>query len=172
MLFCFNIIFLLFLAITSRSVIAQTCHPIPHEEDDTIRFAAQNNGTIKDNKTGLVWKQCSEGLSGVGCEVGNPTSYNWQDTIEHAKKVNVSGFAGFKDWRVPNDQELRSIVERHCYSPSINISFFPNTEASYWTSSSIVNRENFAWSIHFDYGYPDWDFKQGKNYLRLVRAGK
>ncbi len=35
--------------------------------------------TTTDNATGLIWKTCSQGLSGAICATGTATTMNWQD---------------------------------------------------------------------------------------------
>ena len=44
----------------------------------TNRFTINNDGTVSDTKTGLTWKKCSEGQSGVDCRIGTATTYTWQ----------------------------------------------------------------------------------------------
>ena len=44
---------------------------------------------------------------------------------------------GRNDWRVPNRNELASIVESRCHSPAINGEVFPATPLEwFWTSFS------------------------------------
>lgn len=83
---------------------------------------------VTDTITGLMWKQCSEGLSGSGCATGTSTIFSWGEALEHAKLVNaVGGFAGYSDWRVPNIKELSSLVALDRRNPAINSAIFPNT---------------------------------------------
>jgi hypothetical protein len=162
------------IAIYSSAVTAQTCQTatIPATTPGN-RFTVQSNGTVKDSKTGLMWKQCSEGLSGAGCSVGSAATYTWQSALQQAQAVNASGFAGYTDWRVPNVKELRSIVERQCYDASINLGIFPNTPSSYyWSSSPVADGSNDAWIVYFYYGYDGWNAKDNASYVRLVRSGQ
>lgn len=48
----------------------------------------------------------------------------WQQALVLAETQNISGFAGFIDWRVPKQKKLRTLVTRNCYNPSsMKVSF-------------------------------------------------
>ena len=138
------------------------------------------NGTVTDEKTGLVWKMCSEGLSGNQCENGTATLFNWKTAMDAVVTVNLSGFAGSNDWRLPSVAELRSLLEDACQTPSINSTFFPNTViGNYWSSSPYVytpggTEQNTdaikAWYISFDTGFESYNAKDTSYAIRLVRG--
>jgi hypothetical protein len=134
------------------------------------RFVVNANGTVTDNKTQLMWKQCPEGLSGAACAVGNAQTLTWKGALDNAA---ATSFAGFSDWRVPNIKELQSIVERRCYSPSINETVFPNTPSTvFWSSSVLADNPSSAWFVLFDSGYDNDSPKNVNYYVRLVRSGQ
>ena len=140
----------------------------------TADFIDNGNGTVTHTKTGLMWKQCTEGLSGAGCATGTATLYTWQGALQAAQTLNAAGgFAGFTDWRVPNQKELNSIVERQCNAPAINATTFPNTISSwYWSATPVAGFATGAWSVRFNDGS---DLAYGKStnyYVRLVRGGQ
>ena len=93
-----------------------------------------NDGTVSDLATGLMWKQCSEGQSDDDSCSGRAESYTWQIASRIPEDLNTSGgYAGYTDWRLPNVKELRSIVENSCFDSSINLTRFPNTpRVRYW----------------------------------------
>ena len=132
------------------------------------------NGTVTDSKTRLMWKQCSEGLSGTGCVAGAAQTFTWQGALQQAQIVNNSGgFAGFTDWRLPNIKELSSIIENQCYAPAINLTHFPNTPSSYfWSASPNVDYGDSAWGVGFNDGDDSWDNKDSAFQVRLVRSGQ
>lgn len=66
-------------------------------------FVDNNDGSIADNASGLMWAQADNG-SGV----------HWQDALAYAESSNL---AGYDDWRLPNVKELQGIVN-YSYSPS------------------------------------------------------
>ena len=133
------------------------------------------DGTVTDTKTGLMWKQCAEGLSGVGCTTGVAQTYTWSAALNQAQTVNLAGgFAGYTDWRLPNIKELRSITEKQCFSPAINLTRFPNTEFNsvFWSSSPVDNRGNYARGVFFVFGNDNLGGKDSAYQVRLVRSGQ
>jgi hypothetical protein len=86
---------------------------------------------------------------------------------------NNESLCGFNDWRVPTLMELDSIVDLGRITPSIDISYFPNTESShYWSSSPYANYSGYAWIVNFGYGYDNYLNRGNNNVLRLVRSGQ
>lgn len=76
-------------------------------KDNSKRYIINSNGTVVDTKTGLMWKRCAEGQSGNNCG-GKAIKYKYgsaQEFIDSAPK-----FAGYSDWRLPTNSELRSLV--------------------------------------------------------------
>lgn len=138
------------LLLAASLVHAQTCpagYPRTTPDSD---FADAGNGTVRHIPTGLVWKRCAEGQTwdGTTCQ-GTAGSYTWQQAFQQADSVNAGGAgtwnAGQSDWRVPNQKELRSIVERGCFNPSINLTQFPATPASlFWSGSPFAGFSDFA----------------------------
>ena len=43
------------------------------ESTPTSAFTNHGDGTLTHGLTGLMWKQCPQGLNGAGCDSGNPT---------------------------------------------------------------------------------------------------
>ncbi len=152
---------------------AQTCRSqseIP-ASTPTANFSDHADGTLTDTQTGLMWAKCALGLSDNECTTGSAGSYTWQAALGLA---NTSTLAGHTNWRLPNINELRSIVEEQCYAPSINLSVFPNTPASiFWSASPITSISSNAWGVHFSYGHSDDDGTRDDNlHVRLVRSGQ
>jgi Protein of unknown function (DUF1566) len=163
--------FLSALTLVSCAYVNAGCRTDIKADTPDSRFVINTTGTVYDTKTQLVWKQCPEGLSGVSCNVGAATVMNWKAALDAA---SASTFSGFSDWRLPNVKELTSIVEGSCYSPSINVSLFPNTPSrSFWSSSGYARDSWFAWSVYFDEGYAYYsDGKRDNKNVRLVRSGQ
>lgn len=98
------------------------------------RFIDNEDGTVSDKKTGLMWKKCTEGLSGEGCSQGQVAWFSFGSALGYMLEVET--FAGYDDWRIPNIKELFSIVEDACTSPAINEVIFPNTESWFYLTST------------------------------------
>jgi len=149
---------------------AQTCRDdIPASAPDS-RFTDNGNGTVTDLATGLIWKQCAEGLSGAGCLSGSTMRFTWQQALQHAADAV---FAGSSLWRLPNKKELASLVEQRCDDPAINTRYFPNTPSAwFWSSSPTAYSLNGAWDVAFFNGYVNYYPKGYFNAVRLVRGGQ
>lgn len=155
---------------------AQTCKSgsIP-ATTPTSRFTDHHNGTVTDTQTGLMWKKCSEGQiwdsATNGCG-GSSASYTWEAAMERAEEVNAGEAAlGHDDWRVPDINALRSIIEKQCTEPAINLAVFPATPSAwFWSSSQYASNRDSAWYVIFYGGYDDWNVKGVLNQVRLVRG--
>ncbi|MCI5143039.1 MAG: DUF1566 domain-containing protein [Candidatus Electrothrix sp. ATG1] len=150
-----------------------TSASIPASTPDS-QFIDNNDGTVTDSKTGLMWKKCLEGASGDTCEKGSVGDFTWQAALQQTGTVNSGGgFAGYTDWRLPNIRELLSIVEEQCYDPSINLNRFPNTPVSYvWSSSPDINNAGRTWLVFFKYGNSAPVDRYNAFTVRLVRGGQ
>ncbi len=60
-------------------------------------FKDNNDGTISDKATGLMWMRSDSGKG-----------MNWKEALAYAEN---SSFAGFNDWRLPNAKELQYLVD-------------------------------------------------------------
>lgn len=159
--------------------------PEPANERRIGRFIDHGDGTITDTETGLMWKRCLEGLSGVNCEEGKVEKYTWHEAVKRFKNVE---YAGYADWRLPTIDELKTLV--HCSkgvrnkkngrckegseSPMINQQAFPNAEAAYfvWSGSALDFYSDNAWFVNFGYGYSNYDSRVSCYAVRLVRGGQ
>ncbi|MCO7069406.1 DUF1566 domain-containing protein [Vibrio cholerae] len=134
-------------------------------------FSDNGDGTVTHHKTGLIWQRCSLGQSWDGTDcTGSATAFNWQQALAAATQHTL---AGFSDWRLPNKNELASIVEYRCYQPAINHQQFPNTPSAwYWSSSPDAYNSDDAWYVYFNVGYVGSYDKSDNGHVRLVRAGQ
>ena len=165
-----RLVAMLLLSAVCAGVAAQTCRNDIAPTAPDSRFTNHGDGTVSDSATGLRWKQCAEGLSGSGCATGTAATFIWQAALQRATDAN---FAGYTDWRLPNKNELESLVEQRCYGPAINGAHFPNTPADwFWSSSPYAYGSNGAWRVNFGYGYVYGYSKNYAMYVRLVRGGQ
>lgn len=155
------------------------------KEGETIeQYIDHGDGTITDTKTGLMWKRCSEGLSGVNCEEGRTEQYKWDDAVKRFKDVE---YAGYADWRLPTIDELKTLVQcskgvknkdtgwcnKGSETPTINQQAFPNTEVTwFWSGSPYADDSDYAWYVYFGYGYSNVDYRHNNYAVRLVRGGQ
>ena len=165
MIFCGFI--LLFLLTTSAEA-DQTCKDSIITTAPDTSFTIHNDATATDNTTGLMWMRCSLGQEWDGrtCS-GAAISVSWADGLKAAAGYE---FAGYADWRLPNKNELESIVEGRCFSPAINVEIFPATPTTFfWSSSPYAAVLEGAWSVDFGYGAVNATVKSASIHIRLVR---
>ena len=138
------------------------------------------DSTVADSSTGLMWKQCPEGLSGSSCTAGVPLAFSSIPAITaRLASVNADAFAsgaglGYADWRVPNRNELASLANRSCTgSPAIVSSVFPATGGvAYSSSTTDASDASRLWYVDFTDGTIAPGLVANAKYLRLVRAGQ
>ncbi len=159
---------------STADAVGQTCNNNIIASTPDSQLIDNSNGTVTDNKTGLMWKRCVEGLSGSTCESGTANTFTWQTALQQPGVVNNgSGFAGYHDWRLPNIKELRSLVEEKCFNPAINLTRFPNTTFSYvWSGSPCADGSDGAWVVGFNSGDSYNNIRNYDNQVRFVRGGQ
>ncbi|MBF0240667.1 MAG: DUF1566 domain-containing protein [SAR324 cluster bacterium] len=124
----------------------------------TPSYTDNGNSTVTDNITGLMWQK----------EDDNNT-YTWENAGTYCDNLSLGGYT---DWRLPRQLELMSIVSYGVINPSINSTYFPNTNSSYyWSSSSDANLSGYAWRVYFYYGNVSSYVKSSTLYVRCVRGG-
>jgi len=124
---------------------------------------------VRDNNTGLIWEiksPCPQDVNYSG------DSYRWEDAFHFVKKLNQKGFGGFRDWRLPNREELRTIVDYNGQIPSIDQAIFSDClPAFYWSKDSNNKEPIFAWGVYFAYGCAICYLKSFYYPVRAVRGG-
>ena len=103
--------------------------------NDPDRFVDNQDGTVTDTCTGLMWQQESN------------ISFEWCVALDYANSLN---FGGHSDWRMPNIRELYSIVDysRLKFTDPV-FSVLPN---AYWSSTHTFAGPSVAWAISFATG--------------------
>ncbi|PQJ97486.1 hypothetical protein CXB77_00910 [Chromatium okenii] len=132
-------------------------------------FVDNEDGTVTQSNTGLMWAKCSEGQSGTNC-TGTTKKMNWSAALIAA---NNSNLGGYNDWRLPNFKELQALVDYSRYLPAIDTDYFPNTPSSFfWPGSPNAGYSNSAWSVTFSTGGADGYDRNYDFCVRLVRGGQ
>ncbi|MFA7009166.1 MAG: DUF1566 domain-containing protein [Elusimicrobiales bacterium] len=133
-------------------------------------YTNNGDGTTTDNVTGLMW---ARGASGI--------SYTWANALYSCTTTmnSGSGYAGYKDWRLPNIQELISIVDYGLATePCVNGAAFPGTVTNGYlssTTSRVPTTE--AMCVMFNIssdpcGRAYGCYKTSNYYVRCVRGGQ
>lgn len=159
----------------SGGIFAQCNENIRIAKPDGI-YLDNGDGTVSDRETGLIWAKCALGLRGGSCADGLASMANWKDALELTQTANIDEYLGQDDWRMPSVAELRTLVEKACYSPAINENLFPNTGSGlYWTSSPDTIYRGNAVMIEFNNGSESRGSLKAPSAqlprVRLVRGG-
>ena len=91
---------------------------------------------VNDSTTGLMWqKEYVEGKT-------------WQQALKYCED---STYAGYSDWRLPNKNELASLLN---HDKSTNpYSDFPDMPSNvFWSSSTNVSNTSYVWFVNFKHG--------------------
>jgi hypothetical protein len=113
------------------------------------------DGTVTDTSTGLMWQQQTAG-------VGNMT---WEEAISYCESLSLGGY---DDWRLPNRNELQSIVDCTRIYPAIDTVAFPNT-SDCWSSTTNTNENGNAWCVYFVIGLVNTNIKSNP-YLQTLHV--
>jgi hypothetical protein len=112
-----------------------------------LKFLDNENGTITDTLTGLIWqKEATE------------ETMTWEKAQEYCENLSLNGYT---DWRLPAVKELLSLVDYSRYNPAINTTYFPNTVSSFYWSTTFALHTDHVWGVDPSYN---------KNYRYYVRA--
>lgn len=139
----------------------------------TTRFQKHDDGTVTDRETGLIWRVCVEGLQGKNCDKGKTLELSWGGALTYVPVLNSGeGFAGHKDWRLPNIRELGTLAELQCARPAINLEIFPNAPSAHvWSSSPYHFYTHYSWYVDFGNGQLTYAERIKPKQIRLVRGG-
>jgi hypothetical protein len=150
------------------------------------RFTNNNNGTVLDNKTGLIW-------------LANANAFGQQTWAQALAACNTlaSGAAGLTDgstagqWRLPNVCELQSLCYYGYFNPALSndagaaqwssgagssftgIQLYNGiTGGYYWTSTTYTENFGNAWFLYMYDGGVNDSPKTATYYVWPVRGGE
>ena len=127
------------------------------------------NGTVTDPNTGLMWQKCNYGQewNGTECE-GDLALLNWEQALEATENLSL---AGHDDWRLPNINELLTLVDDQKSHPAMNELFFTDeNNRTYWSSTSQNSWMDRAWWVEFGTGASLDGSKLDNRSVRAVRT--
>jgi len=124
---------------------------------------SRSNGVVSDNVTNLEWQ---DDYTDNG---GSIKQSVWNDAISYCEALTLDSKS---DWRLPNLNELTSLVDDSKNNPALNEVFQNTNSYDYWSSTSYSDNNGNAWIVHFYYGNQNNNYKVSNNYVRCVRAGQ
>jgi hypothetical protein len=121
------------------------------------RFIANADQTISDNLTGLLWTkdanlmtQFSPGFDADG--TARDGAVSWQHALDFVANLDGISYLGYQDWRLPNIDELGSLINSEQPSSAVwlaNQGFtdIPSGGNFLWTSTSYPSATGQALAI-------------------------
>ena len=165
------------------------------------RIEAEERAKIAAEKTKIAEAETQKAKSGGGVKIGSlywsrlsSNEMDWQGAINYCENLTEGG--GYSDWRLPNIDELRTLIENcpkmetggqckvseksGCLSSSCwqKDSCYCEYEGDYsklvdsrvlWSSSTKSDNPNNAWFVHFGSGRISYNGKTSNYYVRCVR---
>ena len=116
--------------------------------------AVNGDVIVTDSETNLIWQKTYADYI-----------MTWQQALNYCA---TSTYAGYTDWRLPNKNELASLMN---YEKSDPVSDFPDMPSKYFWSSTTntSNDTNSAWHVAFGSGGVGLSDKISCYYVRCVR---
>ena len=105
--------------------------------------------TFTDTQTGLLWQ----------LEIPEDKK-NWKNALAYCVSLSINDYS---DWRLPDRNELMSIVDFTKQSSEPDI---------YWSSTSYQNIPYYAWALNLNNGSDDFIDKTTENSVCCVRGGQ
>jgi hypothetical protein len=123
-----------------------------------------NGDCVTDNLTGLMWAK--------NANLPNGTR-TWYQAVDDCNNLNLCGYT---DWRLPNVNELESLINANEPNSAtwLNGQGFTNVQANiYWSSTSYASYPDLAWVVNMWHGSVAYDYKSGhSHYVWPVRSGQ
>jgi len=138
----------------SKFILDEERRPLEYVKNE---FKDNGDGTIADSATDLLWQKS-----------GSPDQMNHENAKAYFANLNLDGFAGHKDWRLPTVDELKSLLTPKEMNGKFYIDpIFDKTQRWCWTSDKYAS--GGAWYVNFFIGYVDWNYHDN-SYVRAVRS--
>jgi hypothetical protein len=148
------------------------------------RFTDNGDGTVTDGCTGLMWQQRTADASFDGAIDGSDRVI-WQNAIGYCERIVLTTTGLWKlqanvmqgetvkydDWRLPNVNELLSVLDWG-RNPPIDTTFFPLDARGdwHWCSTTHLARPGSAWVVLLETVDDDPLSYSGKTTPRFFRA--
>ncbi|MCX5884521.1 MAG: DUF1566 domain-containing protein [Proteobacteria bacterium] len=126
------------------------------------RFTDNGDGTMTDNLTGLMWTKDA-----------NLSRGDWYQAVDFCNNLDLGGYT---DWRLPNVNELESLVNANeaNSAPWLNTQGFTNVDFNYyWSSTSDTDRQGGVWIVCMCYDQVTRrNVSPGSDWVWPVRGGE
>jgi hypothetical protein len=103
-----------------------------------------------------MWTKDGDAPGPGACNPG--ITMNTTDALTYVACLNINAYAGHTDWRLPNVNELASLVNRGAQSPETGASWlnsqgFTNVKPAWYRSSTTnASDTSYAWVVNIGNG--------------------
>lgn len=120
-------------------------------DSNIARFQVDNNAVI-DQNTKLMWPRNLDVLATAN-SCSPKSLLSWQESLDYMNCLNISGFLGYHDWKLPNVNELGSLLDHGnvysaAYFQSLGFTSFNNNYV--WASTTLMPSPHAAWLVSLD----------------------
>ena len=154
-------------AITGDEPVLHKARCVRGETEPPADFTMNDDGTVTDNVTGLMWEQKTDD----GGPQDKDNKATWKDALAYCENLDL---AGYRDWRMPTAKDLERIVDLEHSTPAVDPYYFPNTNNGlYWSGTTCSGCHKMkAFAIDFTDGslYYGNKYRNNTYYENFVRA--
>ncbi len=119
------------------------------------RFTARDESVL-DRLTGLCWRRDAD-------ITRHPV--NWDEALAAVAGLNTGVGDEPGPWRLPNINELESLVDCARHSPALPAGHpFEAVQTAYWSATTSAFEPDWAWALYLDQGAVGVGQKQGRHF--------
>jgi len=119
------------------------------------RFVVEG-AVVLDRLTGLRWLRHAALSEG---------EVSWPEALRLVAELNGRDGNGAKDFRLPNINELESLVDCSTHSPALPPGHpFEQVRETYWSSTTSCYEPDWAWALYLTKGALGVGIKRGRNF--------
>ena len=112
--------------------------------------------TVVDRLTSLRWLKKAD-------LTGKPV--NWPKAFVAIHELNTLKTGGDNQWRLPNINELESLVDCSCHNPALPKDHpFESVQEVYWSSTTSFFEKNWSWALYLHKGALGVGVKSGESF--------
>jgi hypothetical protein len=128
----------------------------------TPRFVTEGDSVV-DRLTGLRWMRHAN-------VTREPVT--WNEALAAVAQLRRSDTGDAVQWRLPNINELESLVDCAMHSPALPRKHpFEDLQAGYWSSTTSLFEPDWAWALYLDKGAVGVGQKRDKHFYVWAVCG-
>ena len=119
------------------------------------RFQVRDT-SVMDRLTGLEWLR----RAALSDEV-----VSWPEALDLIRKLNERNASADRQWRLPNVNELESLVDCSQHAPALPVAHpFTSVREVYWSSTTSYFETDWAWALYLVKGALGVGVKKDRNF--------